>query len=312
MKPMRPDTPDKRVKRELEKLKRQVAEERSGARKTGRTTFSKEQLTVNKGADIAVEDGGAVRVSGGGGVRVGDEGDIDFEDGGRLIARYPSGREMVMVGTTNLAQGRNGLWVFSDSGSLDPAEPEKPRQLFGAVQDAEGGTWTYTDGDRMTVKGNQVEINTLSEDLRVYGLPTTTQAGNLRLQVDGGIPRLYYGTTSDAARKTDLAPLSDVSVEDVLAIDPQTWTEGDDQVIGVTVEQLQTIGAVAPLLVRPGYPDGHTVEYERLSILQQVVLREQQQQIADLQAKAAAQEAENTAMRERLDAMETRLDQMEA
>lgn len=333
MRPMRPDTPDKRVKRELEKLKRQVAEERSGARKTGRTTFSKEQLTVNKGADISVEDGGALRVSGGGGVRIESEGDIDFEKGGRFIARYESGREMVMVGTTSIGADSDGLWVLADEGSLVPDEPGfPPRQILVASQAAEssqsgaaGDAWLYAnphklsllaDGDAL-VRGTSLHLSTTSNEIGLYGLPSGSGSANLAIGTVGGKWTVHQ-VSSSRRYKQDITDLH-VDPEAVLRWRPRTWRDksdvtavGDDAAwhIGYVAEEIYDAGS--PQFVNydtEGRIDG--LDYDRMTIGLQALAVRQEERITTLESELTEARAENAALRERLDALEIRLDQIE-
>lgn len=227
----------------------------------------------------AVVGAGGVTVTEGGSVVIQGGGDLRVRDGGRMTADYPGGERGVQFGPVYFERdtGRppdgHGILIEAEDGT----------DIFRAAQMADGTVQSM-------LAGGGLALWAMDGDFQIFGLPTSTQAGNLRLQADSsGAPRIYLGSSSNKALKPDLCPLDAVSPDDVLAIEPQTWTDGDDQVIGVTVEQVQAIGSVAPLLIRPAYPDGESVEYDRISILHQVVLRAQDERITELEDKLARQ-----------------------
>lgn len=287
MEPMRTDNPMGRLKRTQDELGRYIAEQRSSNRALGATTISKGDLTVDGGGNVQVRDGGGVNVRDGGNVVVEGGGGVAVADGGRLYSEYPSGQRALQFGpvyfTENGPPGAHGLLIEAEDGS----------DIFRAAQMADGTIQSM-------LAGGGLALSTRNEDLQIFGLPTSTQPGNLRLVVgEDGAPRIFYGTNSNEENKPDLASLT-IAAEDVLRIEPQQWAEGDDLVVGATVEQVKTIESVAPYLLRPRYGGGENLEHDRIAVLQQVVLR-------DHEARIAALESENAALRDRLDALEQRL-----
>lgn len=219
---------------------------------------------------IKVVDGGSVEIEGG---------DLRVRDGGRMTADYPTGERAVQFGPvyfdgdTSRPPDGHGILIETQDGT----------DVFRAAQMADGTVQSM-------LAGGGVSIWAMGGDFQIFGLPTSTQPGNLRLQVGtNGEPQIYYGTNSNEENKPDLRPL-DLAAADVLAIEPQEWTEGEDRVVGATVEQIKSIPAVSPFLLRPRYGGGENLEHDRIAILQQVVLRDLESRVSELEEKVVSQD----------------------
>lgn len=202
-------------------------------------------------------------VIGKGGITVTGGGGLTLKDLGSLVAEYPNGEAAVFFG------------------ALVPPELYKSGLL---IQDEGGGAFFYaatlTDGTNRVSSGAD-EILFDSPRLLFYGLPTTSSAANLRLDVVDGEPLIKY-VTSSARYKDDIEDL-DVDVDAFLALRPRTWrdkADGPDSTrrhVGFIAEEVDDLGLPFVDYDDQGRPDA--LQYDRFMTGAVRTIQAQQDQI---------------------------------
>jgi hypothetical protein len=180
--------------------------------------------------------------------------------------------------------------------------------LVGAGWLVTDGTLILTGGQRVYIGGNgPVEIS--SNGLRLYGIPTTGAAANMRLETAGGIPVVYY-VASSRRYKEDIDDAV-IDSNEVLQVQPRTWVdkgaidrlgeEGDEvdipRNVGFIAEELDALPSMRQFVDYDdkGRPDA--IQYDRLTVALLELAKAQQKQLDD-------QQTQITQMADRLDALE--------
>lgn len=256
------------VMRRLEELRREV--QRLG--------------TARALAATTITDGSVVVKNGGG---------VEIQDGGAFTAFYPTGRIAVQVGPIR----QNGNVVFD--GMLIQVDEEPPNDLLRVGQDPGGPTGSgFLLGTSDKRAGS---FGVVVDQAIVDTSETTTNAANVHLDPVDFHLRLV---TSAADAKLHVRDL-DMTPDDALLLHSRVWLDRGEvdrgvearPVVGFVAEEVAAVPGLEPLVQRDadGSPVG--VAYDRVPAVQQVVLRDHEARIADLETRLAAALA-------RLDALE--------
>lgn len=213
--------------------------------------------------------------------------------------------------------GQSGfVWVYSDGGFLLDVD----QNIYIGSDSGQ----VYVGAPDVFLDGNQVNINT-GGNLRLYELPTTGAAANLRL-LESGDPRVAW-VTSSRRYKQDVEDVT-VDVADVLAMRPKSWRDKGEvdknpettaRYVGFIAEDLDKL----PTLRRfvdydvQGRPDA--IQYDRLTVAlhaavvaghERIVTTEQS--VTTLKATVDAQAKTITDQAAKIAALEKRLSEKDA
>jgi hypothetical protein len=172
-----------------------------------------------------------------------------------------------------------------------------------------GAAWLATDGT-LQIGGSQrtylyssgpVDIG--GNGLRLYGIPTTGSAANMRLDTTGGIPVVYY-VASSRRYKEDIDDAV-IEPQEVLQMQARTWVdkgtvdrlgeEGDEvdvaRNVGFIAEELDALPSLRQFVDYDdqGRPDA--IQYDRLTVALLELAKTHQAQIAALAERLDALEA---------------------
>lgn len=223
--------------------------------------------------------------------------------------------------------------ISTDPGSLNLLRIHPPYERYegrfnngitmqGPTDIDSGTIWVRTDGvlsilteDENDVPVGEVHITSPSiwlnsANLRLYSLPTTGSAANLRLETGTGIPIVHW-VTSSRRYKQDIQPAR-VEPREVLQLQPRTWVdkgaaerfaeesngEQPTRNVGFIAEELDELPSMRQFVDydADGRPDA--IQYDRLSVA--------------LLALAKNQEERLTSQQSQIDALTKRFDSLEA
>lgn len=258
---------------------------------------------IGKGG-VKVKDGGSIVIEDGGGILVGSNGFITTV-GGTIRAVYEStGAAMAYFG---------GLLPPYKSGLLTATEAGTPFFWAAVMEDGTrvfnfGGTSFGVNVTSHRIDANSAYINASSyhrvdavdyimlnaPQLRLYQLPTTGAAANVRLETATGTPVLQF-VTSSRRYKTDI---QDAAIDplEVLKLRPRVWrdkgeVERDGDAartnIGFIAEEVDELESLRHVVDYNGDGDPDALQYERIPAGLVVLAQHQAQQIADLKRQNA-------------------------
>lgn len=253
-----------------------------------------ESVRSSAGILSAVIGKGGITVKDGGGVRI-DGGAMTVTDGSIRVLDSDTGASLAYFGALEvgglpaigiLAQNSEGVpyfWVYKSDGTK---------------------VFNFT-GDIASIAASDT-INLTCDSLRLYGLPTTGSAANLRLETTGGTPEVQW-VTSSLRYKVDPAD-AEIDLDDVLRMQGRTWVDkgtmerleaaGEDtsgiiRNVGFIAEELDALLSLRQFVDYDdeGRPDA--IQYDRLTVPLVELAKSQQQQIDALSARLDALEAKD-------------------
>lgn len=262
------------LKERLTGIERQVNELRSSAGILS--------AIIGKGG-IRVKDGGSIAIQDGGGILVTEDGFITTIGGTIRAVHETTGAALAYFGKLIGGSYKSGLLTSDDDG--DP--------FFWAAQMVDDTKVLHFGGEKARVDAtDNIILNTPS--LRLYGLPTTGAAANVRLETSTGTPVLQF-VTSSRRYKTDIVD-ADIDPADVLKLRPRVWRDkgeverdGDNARlnIGFIAEEVNDLESLrlAVDYNADGEPDA--LQYERIPTGLVVLAQHQQERIEALEATVA-------------------------
>lgn len=240
---------------------------------------------------------------------------VDRETGARLTLNaaqlkmwpnYGSSPEVFSLFQTDWTASRMSRWFGP---AADAFRAANSISIQGAAAGTPGNIWIYTDGRAQINAEGGIDLVT-GGSLRIYDLPTTGSAANLRLDAAGGSPVIYY-VTSSQRYKEDVADAVIDPVE-VLQLRPRTWVdkgtidrlgEAGEEVdvarnVGFIAEEVDELPSMRQFVDYDdeGRPDA--IQYDRLTVA--------------MYGLAVAQQAQLDAQADQLAALTARLDALEA
>lgn len=286
-------TPRAAEHRDLEqrfrKLERQV-------RQLVAKALSRETLAVTSG-DFTVSGGG----------------DVVVQDGGSIIARYPTGEAAVILGGVDLTgdglPDGTQLQVLEEDGTSNvftlyrvppqDAAPDGISTLQVAVDTlnlvSRGSVLLSGDGTVITLDASGALVDspltafaglTVNNSIDYLGAPTTSAAANMNYNGVNGRLRVV---TSSRRYKQDVADAPD-AVDAILSVSGRTWRDRaevaknpttDARYVGFIAEELHDAGLTDYIVYDDeGRPDA--IEYDRLAVPLLELCKRQQAQIDDL------------------------------
>lgn len=172
--------------------------------------------------------------------------------------------------------------------------------MQGASDTEHGNMWLYTDGQLLFSAGERVYLSggagidiVTNGDLKVFNLPTTGSAANLR--IDPGTAQIQYETSS-RRYKQDIEDL-DIDPEAFLQLRPRTWRDKGEverepettrRNVGFIAEEVDELGLPFVDYDAEGRPDA--LQYNRFMAGAVKVMQSQAAQINDLTARLEALE----------------------
>jgi len=278
-------------------------------------------LTIKDGGDLTILDGGDVIISGGA-VRIeGEEGSLlaehpdgsiavqvgplwadgfpgvtvargllvqsvaadNNEDIFRALRNLSDGSKAVYVGHSGASGPVGNFGVFADDVFIDGVDTTYVRATAGFAQ-LEGSTGAAVYSPQ------QVQINSdVSQVFIQHG--TTTDSANCVISTSGLIRR----STSSLRYKANVEDI-DVTPEQVLAMRPVTFQDRGEleadpttqqRYPGFIAEEIADLG-LEVLVVRDGQGRPDALRYDRIAAAQQIVIRDHEARIADLEQTIAA------------------------
>lgn len=192
--------------------------------------------------------------------------------------------------------------------------------MQGASASETGNMWLYTDGQLLLSANGRVVLDASGIDLltggglRLYELPTTGSAANLRL--DPATVNIQY-VTSSLRYKADPAD-ADIDVDDVLQMQGRTWVDkgtmerlaeaGEEadipRNVGFIAEELDALPSLRQFVDydEQGRPDA--IQYDRLSVALLELAKSDHAELVDQRERLADQQQQIDALAARLDALE--------
>jgi hypothetical protein len=267
--------------RELTQLQADFRAFRSSSGTLASATITKGGLRLIEGGSIILEDGGGLLATDGGFITT-IGGNITATDG-------DTGAVLAYFGKLTGGSYRSGLLTSTAAG--DP--------FFWVAEMVDDSRTLYFEGKTARVDAaDNIILNTPS--LRLYGLPTTGSAANVRLETTGGTPVVQY-VTSSLRYKDDPAPAV-VDPAEVLQMQGRTWVdkgtvdrlgEAGDEVdiprnVGFIAEELDALPSLRQFVDYDdeGRPDA--IQYDRLTVALIELAKTQQKQLDRLAARLDA------------------------
>lgn len=207
------------------------------------------------------------------------------------------------------------FWVYTDGAALIDAD-QAVHLNAGTSAHVHAGTSAYltaddavqvTAGGQFFVDADSMSLLT-NGDLRIYELPTTGSAANIRL--DPATAAIGY-VTSSLRYKQDVEDL-DIDVDAFLKLRPRSWRDKGEverdpdtarRNVGFIAEEVDELGL--PFVDYDGEDRPDALQYDRFTAGAVKVMQRQQSQIATQAAEIAELKAANAAILDRLEALET-------
>lgn len=240
----------------------------------------------------------------------------------RLLATNSLGKGVILAPTTGTGGG--GLY-FSDNGGIGPQMAAVFRSAYNenepepvVIRGANGGHVSAVGGLSVTGGGAMVYGNIYSSGrfdvdgafgiggngaiqgtLYYYGASTSSGTPRLTIPLSGGAVNVVASSRRYKKNIVDWRP----SAKSVLGLNPRTWqhhdsenpdnpnNNQDDWYVGFIAEEVEDLG-LTPLVEYGEGPDGNmrpeSLNYDRFAAAQQVVLRDHDARVRDLEETVIA------------------------
>lgn len=264
------------------------------------------------------------------------KGGITVTDGGEIVAEGGAIRAIDAVTKNALAYFGRLLPPYK-SGLLTATETGVPFFWAAVMEDGnrgfhfDGTSWVATVTSHQTTATSQRAdvgssyVNATSHrvdatdyvmlnapQIRLYQVPTTGAAANVRLETSTGTPVLQY-VTSSRRYKQDIED-ADIDPADVLNLRPRVWRDkgeverdGDNARIniGFIAEEVDELTSLRSTVDYDGDARPDALQYERIPTGLVVLAQQQERRIADLEQIAESQAATIDDLTRRLEALES-------
>lgn len=302
-----------------------VEQIRSSMRTLAAATIDRGGLTVQNGGGINVEDGGRIVA------RDGFITSVDTTTNGSARMQnasfylIPDSDDLSRFGYMQIEAGEdagNNLWMGPPR---DSSEPNTTRfTMRGRGGGFGGAAWLLADdlisircrdgggnpSGRIYASAQRIDLS--SGDLRLYELPTTSASANLRLNIDaGGIPRVYYNTSSRRFKTAiddaviDPAEVAQVRVrtwQDIAELERDPDTK--QRHVGAIAEELWQFPTLRQFVELDLDGEPVALKYDRMWALALVAARAVAERVTKLEAENAALKSQLADVLARLDALE--------